>query len=141
MSPDDILASRFLSGRLDASKLCPSPEDDSWLAGLPPEQFLDNSSALLERMEGSKYSRLAEGTAAEDQARTLFTQNPPGKGLARTENWGLAQSLWAPQGNLMLAHFRATWSRIFDPCCKPANRACNGHARRRKNRPTERVGA
>jgi hypothetical protein len=33
---EDILASRFVSGRLDASRLRPSPEDDSWLSGLPP---------------------------------------------------------------------------------------------------------
>jgi DNA repair exonuclease SbcCD nuclease subunit len=33
---EDILASRFVSGRLDASRLRPSPDDDSWLSGLPP---------------------------------------------------------------------------------------------------------
>jgi DNA repair exonuclease SbcCD nuclease subunit len=32
---EDILASRFLSGRMDASRLRPSPEDDSWLSSLP----------------------------------------------------------------------------------------------------------
>ena len=67
------------------------------------KQFLDSSNALLERMEGGQYRRLAEGTAADDQARSLFTQNPPGRGLSRAENWGLAQILWAPQGNLVLA--------------------------------------
>ena len=30
-----ILDSRFLAGRLDISCLLPSPEDDSWLLGLP----------------------------------------------------------------------------------------------------------
>ena len=66
------------------------------------KQFLEDSSALLERMEDGTYRRLAEGTAADDQTRALFTQNPPGRGLARQENWGLAQILWAPQGNLVL---------------------------------------
>jgi hypothetical protein len=33
---EEILASRFLSGRMDASRLRPSPEDDSWLSSLPP---------------------------------------------------------------------------------------------------------
>jgi DNA repair exonuclease SbcCD ATPase subunit len=67
------------------------------------KQFLDEPSALLERMEDGRYRRLAEGMAADDQTRALFTQNPPGRGLSRQENWGLAQILWASQGNLVLA--------------------------------------
>jgi len=33
---ENILAARFLSGRLDTLRLRPMPEDDTWLAGLPP---------------------------------------------------------------------------------------------------------
>ena len=66
------------------------------------KQFLEDPIALLERVEDGRYTRLAEGISADEQTRALFTQNPPGRGLARPENWGLAQVLWAPQGNLML---------------------------------------
>jgi DNA repair exonuclease SbcCD ATPase subunit len=68
------------------------------------KQFLDDPSALLERKEDGQYRRLAEGISADEQTRGLLTQNPPGRGLARQENWGLAQVLWAPQGNLVLAN-------------------------------------
>jgi hypothetical protein len=66
------------------------------------KQFLDNQSALLERKENDKYQRLAEGVAADDKTREILTKNPPGRGLCRPENWGVAQVLWAPQGNLAL---------------------------------------
>jgi DNA repair exonuclease SbcCD ATPase subunit len=66
------------------------------------KQFLDNQSALLERKENGKYQRLAEGVAADDKTREILTKNPPGRGLCRPENWGVAQVLWAPQGNLAL---------------------------------------
>ncbi len=66
------------------------------------KQFLDNPSALLERKENGRFRRLAEGTSADEQAREILTKNPPGKGLAKTPNWGIAQVLWAPQGNLAI---------------------------------------
>jgi DNA repair exonuclease SbcCD ATPase subunit len=46
---------------------------------------------------------MAESDGADERAREILTRNPPGRGLARLENWGLAQVLWAPQGNLALA--------------------------------------
>ena len=64
------------------------------------KRFLDSPNALLERKENGRYRRLAEGAAADDQTRDILTKNPPGRGLARLENWGLAQILWAPQGGL-----------------------------------------
>lgn len=67
------------------------------------KQYLDSPSALLERKEDGRFRRLAEGAAADDQVRQLVTKNPPGRGLARLEHWGVAQVLWAPQGNLAIA--------------------------------------
>ena len=67
------------------------------------KRFLDRPPAELARREGSRFVRLAEGDAADEKAREILTRNPPGRGLARPENWGLAQVLWAPQGNLALA--------------------------------------
>jgi hypothetical protein len=67
------------------------------------KQFLDSPSALLERKEEGRWRRLAEGTAADERAREILRKNPPGRGLARPENWGLAQVLWAAQGSLLLS--------------------------------------
>jgi energy-coupling factor transporter ATP-binding protein EcfA2 len=67
------------------------------------KQFLDSPSALLERQEEGRWRRLADGAGADERAREILTKNPPGRGLARPENWGLAQVLWAPQGSLLLA--------------------------------------
>ncbi len=67
------------------------------------KRFLDRPSSNLERRENGRFVRLAEGEAADQQAREILTHNPPGRGLARPENWGLAQVLWAPQGDLALA--------------------------------------
>lgn len=67
--------------------------------------FLDRPSSLLERKEGGNYARLAEGDAADEQVRAILSQHPPGRGLSRPENWGLAQVLWAPQGSLVLKDF------------------------------------
>ena len=66
------------------------------------KQFLDSPGAVLERKEDGPYRRLAEGTAADEQTRDILTKNPPGRGLARLENWGIAQILWAPQGSLAI---------------------------------------
>jgi energy-coupling factor transporter ATP-binding protein EcfA2 len=66
------------------------------------KQFLDNPDSVLERKEDGRFRRLAEGAAADEQTRTIITKNSPGRGFARLENWGLAQVLWVPQGNLVL---------------------------------------
>ncbi|MBI4284912.1 MAG: hypothetical protein HY670_03295, partial [Chloroflexi bacterium] len=67
------------------------------------KRFLEEATARLERWEDGRFVPLAEGTHADEQVRAVLTSNPPGKGLARRENWGLAQVLWAPQGDLALA--------------------------------------
>lgn len=67
------------------------------------KQFLDGAHSELERKENDKYRPLATGRAADDQVRELLTKNPPGRGLSQPKNWGLAQALWVPQGNLVLS--------------------------------------
>ena len=64
------------------------------------KQFLDKPRALLERKEKGRFVRLFEGQAADEEVQRIFTRNPSGKGLTRFQNWGLAQILWAPQGDL-----------------------------------------
>ena len=66
------------------------------------KRFLDRPSAELERRENGRFVRMAEGEAADEKVREILTRNPPGRGLSRAENWGLAQVLWAPQGDLAL---------------------------------------
>ncbi|MFH1241242.1 MAG: AAA family ATPase [Pseudomonadota bacterium] len=66
------------------------------------KQFLDGGFALLERKENAAFRPLAEGRQADEQARELLSKNPPGKGLSQSRHWGLAQVLWAPQGELKL---------------------------------------
>jgi hypothetical protein len=43
---EQILSSRFLWGRLDASRLRPSPEDDTWISNLPPGIIRDAARRL-----------------------------------------------------------------------------------------------
>ncbi|MFA5786493.1 MAG: AAA family ATPase [Actinomycetota bacterium] len=64
--------------------------------------FLDSPSSKLECAEDGRFVPLAEGDHADERARAILTRNPPGRGLARPDNWGLAQVLWAPQGDVSL---------------------------------------
>lgn len=66
------------------------------------KQFLDGASSKLERKENGRFVALAQNNDADDMVRNILTRNAPGRGrgLARPENWGIAQVLWAPQGNL-----------------------------------------
>lgn len=66
------------------------------------KQYLDSPSALLERMEGGRFRPVADGAAADAQIRDILTKNPPARGLSKSDNWGIAQVLWAPQGNLAI---------------------------------------
>ena len=47
-------------------------------------------------------SSLAESGKADEIVREMISGNPPGKGLSKPKNWGLAQVLWVPQGELAL---------------------------------------
>ncbi len=66
------------------------------------KRFLDNPLSELRRKEGGRFVRLADGDQADLQVRALLSKTAPGRGLAGSEHWGLAQVLWAPQGNLAL---------------------------------------
>ena len=66
------------------------------------KQFIDSTNALLERKENDVFRSIAEGRQANEQARELLSKNAPGRGLSRASHWGVAQVLWAPQGELNL---------------------------------------
>ena len=60
-----ILASRFLSGRLDISRLRPSPEDDNWLSALP-------SGIIREAANRLRVTAYTPGEQSETAARALM---------------------------------------------------------------------
>jgi len=66
------------------------------------KQFLDNASSRLERKEAGRFVSLAESKDADETVRAILSQNTPGRGLAQSKDWGLAQVLWAPQGDLTI---------------------------------------
>jgi len=80
------------------------------------KRFLDGASSKLERKENGQFVRLAEADNADEMVRKVLMGSAPGRGLARHQNWGLAQILWTPQGELALedisgdviAHIRAS---------------------------------
>ncbi|MEI8189831.1 MAG: DNA repair exonuclease [candidate division NC10 bacterium] len=60
-----ILASRFVSGRVDVSRLRPSPEDDNWLSVLPPGIIREAAN----RLRATAYT---PGAQSETAARALM---------------------------------------------------------------------
>ncbi len=66
------------------------------------KQFAAGQYARLDRRDDGRFAPLAEGEAADDRVRELLAAKRPGRGLSRQEHWGVAQALWAPQGNLKL---------------------------------------
>src|SRR5208283_1012936 len=64
--------------------------------------FLEEARSELKRLENGRYVRFAAGDDADKIVQNLFTKNAPQRGLSRRENWGIAQVLWAPQGELSL---------------------------------------
>ncbi len=49
-----ILTSRFLSGRLDVLRLRPSPDDDNWISALPPGIIRQAASRLRATTDSSE---------------------------------------------------------------------------------------
>lgn len=66
------------------------------------KRFLEGVFSRLERKESGRFVPLAEGRSADEKVRCMLTRESPGSGLSKPKHWGLAQVLWAPQGNLAL---------------------------------------
>lgn len=66
------------------------------------KQFLDGPISKLERKEDGRFVSLAQGDAADEMVRQILSWNAAGRNLVKSQNWGLAQVLWAPQGDLAL---------------------------------------
>jgi len=107
-----LMDSHLVSGQ-DVAAICP------WGRALSPKvsvcfsqgdiqyrilkQFLEGAFSRLERKENGSFSPLAEGRQADDRARELLSKNPPGRGFSQSRNWGLAQVLWVPQGEMKIS--------------------------------------
>ncbi len=112
------LFTALLRGLLDGHKVKGQSVEElrPWGRALPPavtvefshsearyrvrKQFLDSPASTLERFEENRFVRLAEGDAADRETRNMISKNPPSKGLSKQQNWGIAQVLWVPQGEL-----------------------------------------
>ena len=66
------------------------------------KRFLDGANSKLERKENGRFVDLAVNDKADERVRAILTRDTSGRGLSKPENWGLAQVLWAPQGNLAI---------------------------------------
>jgi DNA repair exonuclease SbcCD nuclease subunit len=69
---EEILASRFLWVRLDAARVRPSPEDESWVAGLPPGILRDAAAKLRTLADPAYAEQRPEGGSPEVAARALL---------------------------------------------------------------------
>lgn len=73
--------------------------DETWRV---QKSFLSGKSAKLLRLEDGVFKPVADSRSADEQIREILSAEAPGRGLSKQEHWGLAQILWAPQGELHL---------------------------------------
>ncbi|MGB5985379.1 MAG: AAA family ATPase, partial [Desulfobacterales bacterium] len=65
--------------------------------------FLAAARVRLDVKVGARFEPLAEGRAADERIRAMFTRNPPARGLAQFQHRGWTQVLWAAQSETRLA--------------------------------------
>ncbi|MFA4836889.1 MAG: DNA repair exonuclease [Dehalococcoidia bacterium] len=68
----EIVASRFLYGRLDVSRVFPSPEDDTWIASLPAGIIREAGSRLQQLAAPNFVGTRPEGATPEVASRALM---------------------------------------------------------------------
>jgi DNA repair exonuclease SbcCD ATPase subunit len=54
----------------------------------------------LERKENGRFVPLDNGRRADEKVRQILSLGFPARGLSGSKDWGMAQILWAPQGDL-----------------------------------------
>jgi hypothetical protein len=69
---EEVLTSRFLWARLDATHVRPAPEDESWVAGLPPGILRDAASTLRTLADPAYAGQRPDGASPEVAARALL---------------------------------------------------------------------
>jgi len=68
----EIVASRFLFGRIDASRLRPSPDDDGWIAGLPAGLLREAAMKLRELADPAYAGPRPQDASPEVACRALL---------------------------------------------------------------------
>jgi len=69
---EEILASRFLFGRVEALRLRPSPTDERWLAGLPEGVVREAATRLRDLANPAFAGQRPEGATPEAASRALL---------------------------------------------------------------------
>ena len=69
---EEILASRFIFGRIDSTRLRPSPSDDSWIDGLPAGALREAATKLRELADPAYAGPRPEGALPEVACRALL---------------------------------------------------------------------
>lgn len=64
--------------------------------------FLQRKQSELARREQDRFERFKEGRDADDFVRSLLAGEDAKRGISKPQHWGLAQVLWASQGELTL---------------------------------------
>jgi DNA repair exonuclease SbcCD nuclease subunit len=68
----EILASRFLFARVETSRLCPAPEDEGWVAGLPAGVLRETAARLRSLGDPGYPGSRPEGASPEVAVRALL---------------------------------------------------------------------
>ena len=64
------------------------------------KQFINEVFSKLERKENGRFVPLDNGRRADEKVRQILSLGFPARGLSGSKDWGMAQILWAPQGDL-----------------------------------------
>ena len=64
------------------------------------KQFLSGAASVLQRRENGSFTPLAESREADTRVREMLLGEAAPRGLTKPAQWGLAQVLWVPQGDL-----------------------------------------
>jgi len=68
----EIVSSRFIYGRVDVSRIRPSPQDESWLANLPTGIIREAGELLQQMAEPSFEGERSKGATTEVASRALM---------------------------------------------------------------------
>ncbi len=69
---EEIITSRFVFGRMDQTRLRPSPSDDTWIAGLPAGALREAATRLRELADPAYAGPRADGASPEVACRALL---------------------------------------------------------------------
>ncbi len=97
------------------------------------KRFLDTASSHLERRQGDSWTAFAQGDSADEFLRELLLSDSDRARFTKQESWGLAQVLWATQGELTSSEVCTQGDRIHPCFHRRANRR-SGLGNRGKDR-------